>query len=240
MTTIGLHGNRMFDAHLFTAELQPIFIDVHHHNLAPANANEFNASQSNWPRANDQNGIIGFWIRSIGCVTSDRQRFHERQLFIGQCVVDVHFVSGHVDAFAHSAVGVDADDLHVVAAVRFSFAARIAFRVVHVGLDADAVSDSDVRDSGTKFDNFTAKLMAWNSRKLEERKLSQPGGRIGAANADSMDRNLNFAFSGSLRFVTFDHADCFFCIERDSLQRIASDLFCGGLEKKTLSFGRLI
>jgi hypothetical protein len=89
-------------------------------------------------------------------------------------------------SLAQAAIGVNAEDLEVLAAVPALAAAREAIAVVHVWFDRAAIAGANILNGRADFEHFDAELVAGNSRVTEQRELSEVSAGVGAADADTV------------------------------------------------------
>jgi hypothetical protein len=129
-------------------------------------------------------------------MASDRQRFHQSELFVRQFRRRMQLLSADQKAFAQTAVDHDADDVECCAAVPLSSATGKAGSAVHIGLNAAAITDFNIRNAIADGQNLNTQFMAGNSRILEERKFPQKTAEICAADSHSVSSHKNLAGAG--------------------------------------------
>ena len=100
---------------------------------------------------------------------------------------------GDDEAFAESAVGHDAQDFEICAAVACAFFAGVAVAAVHVGFDGAAVAWFYICDVWTDGDDFYAQFVAGDSRVGIEGHFAEIAGDVRAADADAMHFDDGFA-----------------------------------------------
>jgi hypothetical protein len=105
---------------------------------------------------------------------------------------------------AQSSVHHYADDFQIRAAVARAASASKAMSAVHIGLDATAITNFDIRHSFADFQYFNAQFMTWNSGKVEKRKLAQVATYVGSTHAHSVCSHQSLAWSRASWFIDFD------------------------------------
>jgi len=100
---------------------------------------------------------------------------------------------GDDESFTESAVGHDAQDFEVCAAVACAFFAGVAVAAVHIGFDGAALARFDVGDAWADGDDFDSQLVAWNSGVGIEGHFAEIAGDVRAADAYAMDFDNGFA-----------------------------------------------
>ena len=123
---------------------------------------------------------------------ADTQRFHESQLFEREPAGWMEPLDRHGHQAAHAAVGVDAEDLEILAAVVSSQPAHAAAAAAQVRLNGAAVAAMQAVAAGRHVEDFRAQLMAEDSGIAEKRLLAIEGVQIGAADADAVDAHQGF------------------------------------------------
>src|SRR5436190_1338909 len=76
---------------------------------------------------------------------------------------------GEQDAVAHAAIGMDADDPHLCAAVGAAAAAGRTFAARHIWIHGAAIARLEAAHGAPALQNFDRQLMAENARIGEER-----------------------------------------------------------------------
>ena len=116
----------------------------------------------------------------------------------------VQLAGRHDEARPQAAVGVDAEDLQVLAAVAAAAPAGEARLAVHVRLDGAAVARLDVGDAGADLEHLDAQFVAGDARIAVERHLAEIAADVGAADADAVDAHQRLAGAGLRRLVDGD------------------------------------
>ena len=93
----------------------------------------------------------------------------------------------------HTAIDVDAEHLHVCAAVGLATAASDAIATIQVGDDAASISDGIIRFLVGRADleDFDSQLMAHDARIAEEILIAAKRMQVRAADADAPDLHQN-------------------------------------------------
>src|SRR5438094_243358 len=116
----------------------------------------------------------------------------------------MQFVSWDDKAIAQAAVGHDAEDFQLSAAVAGAFAAGDAGAAVHVGFDGAAVAVLYVGDARADGDDLDAELVSRDAGVAVERHFAEVTADVGAADADTVDADERFAGRRMPRLVDFD------------------------------------
>ena len=143
-------------------------------------------------------------IAAIDGVTADAERLDESELIESQPLRWVQFAGRQDEARPQAAVGVDAEDLQIFAAVDAAAPAGEAALTVHVRLDGTTVAGLDVGHIGADLQHFDAEFMSGDARIAVERHLAEIAADVGAANADAVDAHQRFAGAGFFRLVDGD------------------------------------
>jgi hypothetical protein len=93
------------------------------------------------------------------------------------------------EPFGHASVDMNAEHFELFTAVGLSVDARATGTTIQIGLDATAVTTSDIGYVSANLEHFNPKLVSENSRVLNEGHLAQVATQIGAANTDGMNRD---------------------------------------------------
>ena len=133
---------------------------------------------------------------AVDGVAADGQRLDQGELLERQLRRQVQLAGRDDELRPQAAVGVDAEDLQVLAAVRRPRRQAKHCLAVDVRLDRAAVAGLDVGHAGADRDDFDAQLVAGNARVAEERHLAEIAADVGAADADAMDADEGFAAAG--------------------------------------------
>ena len=104
----------------------------------------------------------------------------------------MQLVGGYGDQLAHAAVGVYAQHLKTLAAVRATAATGQAAAAVQVGLDGDVISHLHLVDAIADGDDLGAKLVAENAWIGEEGLATAKSMQVGAADPDTVDTDEGF------------------------------------------------
>src|SRR5208282_1083562 len=119
------------------------------------------------------------------------QRVEDGGVFLRNRRIELPDVGlGDDDVFGESAVGVHADDLHVLADVRFADAALQALAARYVHLGGDEVARLDARNFVTDCFDRAAKLVAGNERRMNAALrplVPQVNVQVGAADGRHLD-----------------------------------------------------
>jgi hypothetical protein len=129
-------------------------------------------------------------------VGADGQGLDEGELLEAERPGDVELVGRDDELVPQPALGVDAEDLKLNAAVALAAPAGDAGAAVEVRLDGAAISGLDVHDAGTNFENFDAEFVADEAGIGEEGLAAFEGVDIGTADTDTMDADEGFAGTG--------------------------------------------
>ena len=129
---------------VFAAEREPLGVHVHHRDIAAGESGEFQHGQTDGPGADDEQMLAGLGIRSVDSVAADGEGFDEGELFERELRGRVKLVGADDESLAEAAIGMDAEDLQVLAAIAASAAARETFAIVHVRFDRAAIATANI------------------------------------------------------------------------------------------------
>ena len=132
------------DAHRGLAEVEPLLVHVEDGDRRPGQLDELDDRQPDRPGPDDQHVVPGLRGAAIDRVAADAQRLHQGELVERELLRRVELAGRDDELRAQPAVGVDAEDLQVLAAVRPAAPAGEALLAVHVRLDRAAVAGPDV------------------------------------------------------------------------------------------------
>ncbi len=125
-----------------------------------------NRKQPDWSASRDGHGFGGDLARQHR-VNRIAQRIENRRVFLwngGVEFPDIRFRNDHV--LGEGAVGIHADNSHVLADVSFAGAALQALAARYVHFSGYEVAFLDAGDFVTERRNFTAEFVTWNQRRM--------------------------------------------------------------------------
>ena len=105
------------DAHLPLAEVEPLLVQVEDDDRRPGQLDELDDGQADRPGADDEDVFARLRGAAVDGVAADAERLHQGQLVERQPLRRVQLAGRHDEARPQAAVGVDAEDLEVLAAV---------------------------------------------------------------------------------------------------------------------------
>ena len=194
--------------------------------VAPHGAGHGNREQADGAAAGDGYGLGGDFSGQHG-VYGVAEGIEDRRVLQrngGIELPDIRF--GNDDVFGEGAVGVDADDLHVLADVRFAGAALQALAAGHVHLGGNEVAFLHAGDFVAERRHFSAEFVPGNERRMNA--VLRPAVpvvdvQVGAADGRDLHLdqhvvaaeggNLYFANLRSRRGLRLDHRQHCFCHE---------------------------
>ena len=208
--------NGCVHTHFVFCEVKPILIHIHHDDAAATDLEKFDNGQADRTTSDHEDVLSFFRVSAVDCVAADRQRFHQRQLVVLKSIANVKFVSGDNELFAHATVTVNADDFEVVAAIRSTPFAGIAFWIVHVGLNRTRVARFDIGHAIANFQHLHTQFVARRAGELKEREFAEISRRVRSANSYAMHGNFRFAGARCSRCIDSDNRNRFFGFKRNS------------------------
>src|SRR5688500_15479339 len=162
-------------------------------------------------------------------VAADGERLDQGELLQRELGGRVELARRHDEAGAHAAVGVDAEDLEVPAAVAAARAAGVARLAVHVRLDGAAVAGLDVRHALPYRDDLHAQLVARDARVAVKRHLPQVAADVAAADADAVHAHDGVAGPGRRRLVDVNAIEAEGMFQKDGFHRLVPTADAGAL-----------
>ena len=157
---------KLVDAEEFSAEVKPLLIDFHHHDIGAGNFGELRGRQADGPRADDERVFASRDSSALGGMSANAEHFHQSQLLKRDTNGFEQFVRRDAELLAHTAINVYAEYLHIRTAITLATATGDTSAAIQIGNDTALIADgvSEFTIGRPNIDDFHRQLVTHNAR----------------------------------------------------------------------------